>query len=276
MPAAALLKEPFTPAIIVDGAVVDQPPADAYRQRRLNPTAAFMIGSNDDEGAIFLTGRQVTPENIDTVLGGDFPPWLVKLALPFPGKTPATAYDAAKRFEGDVRFHWDMWTWARLAAGAGTPVYLYTFDHPTPCTPDEGCVETTRHGDEMAYVFGHDLANTWSGQDRELSRLIVRCWTHFAKTGSPDGCGLPDWPSYDERATMMVLGNSPRATQMQPDFTLQRLDWVYRLAEVVVARPIIALATALLTLSAIIWILTMLIRWCVRRAPTHRTQSGSA
>jgi para-nitrobenzyl esterase len=272
IPAATLLKEPFTPAIIMDGAVIAEPPAEAFRQGRINPTA-FIIGSNRDEGAIFLTGKHLTPENFETILSRDFPSWLVELAAPSPGKTSARAYDAAKRFEGDVRFHWDMWTWARLAARSGMPVYLYRFDHATPCTPEEDCVEATRHGDEMAYVFGHDLRNAWSWQDRELSRLMVRCWTHFAKTGSPTGCGLPDWPSYGDSATVMVLGNHPRSTQMQLGFTLRRLDRVYLLAERVAAHPLIALVIALLIFSVILLVLAMLVRWCVRRAHARGTES---
>ncbi len=275
MPAAALLKVPFTPGIIMDGTVIDEPPADAFRQGRVNPSA-FMIGSNHDEGVIFLTGKHVTPENFDKVLDHDFPSWFVKLAAPSPGQTAATAYNAAKRFEGDLRFHWDMWTWARLATRAGKPVYLYNFNHPTPCTLEEGCVEATRHGDEMPYVFGHDLGNVWSRQDRDLSHLLAGCWTHFAKTGSPNGCGLPDWPSYGDRAAMIVLGNHPHLSQMQPDHTLRRLDEIYFLAKAIAPHPVVVLIVALLILCAVIWMLVVLARWCVRGARPDRGHSDSA
>jgi para-nitrobenzyl esterase len=179
VPAQALTKVPFTPGIILDGEVVDKPPAQAYRAGRINPSA-FMIGSNHDEGVIFLKGKRVTPRNYVDVLGRDFPSWVIKVAAPSPGSTPQTAYAAAARFEGDVRFHWDMWTWARLASKAGRPVYLYQFDRPTPCLPNEGCAEATPHGAEMPYVFGHDLHHAWSRQDKTLSNLMVTCWTDFA------------------------------------------------------------------------------------------------
>lgn len=275
VPAAALLKVPFTPAIIVDGAVIDEPPAEAFRQGRINPSA-FMIGSNRDEGVIFLTGKHVTSENFAKVLGHDFPSWLITLAAPSPGESAATAYDAAKRFEGDVRFHWDMWAWARLAARAGKPAYLYNFDHPTPCTPEEGCVEATRHGDEMPYVFGHDLGHMWSPQDRDLSSLMVLCWTHFAKTGSPNGCGLPHWSRYGDQAAMMVLGNDPHLSPMRPDHTLRHLDNIYRLAKVIAPHPIVALAVTLLILGAVIWMLVLLARWCVRHARPGPARPRSA
>ena len=235
-----------------------------------------MIGSNQDEGVIFLTGKHITPEKFDEVLGLDFPSWLIELAAPSPGNTPATAYAAAERFEGDVRFHWDMWTWARLATHAGKSAYLYSFDHPTPCSTIEGCVTATRHGDEMPYVFGHDLKNTWSIQDRDLSRLMVGCWTHFAKTGSPNGCGLPAWPSFGDRATMMLLDNHPHLSQIRPDHTLRRLDKIYHWAAVVVPHPIVSLVVALLVICALFLALVMFVRWCMCRVRLHWAQPEAA
>lgn len=227
MSAEALIKVPFTPAIVIDGSVIDEPPVQAYRRGRIMPSA-FMIGSNQDEGVIFLSGKKVTPKTFDTVLSNDFPSWLIKLTAPSPGNTPATAYAAAKDFEGEIRFHWDMWTWARVASRRGKPVYLYRFDHPTVCTPTEGCTEATRHGDEMPYVFGHYLKGSWSTQDRRLSQTMVECWTLFAKTGSPNGCGLPDWPSYRTQSAMMLLRDHPHLAPMQADATMERLDQLYR------------------------------------------------
>lgn len=260
MPATALLKVPFTPAIILDGNVVDQPPAQAYRTGRINPSA-FMIGTNRDEGTIFLKGKHVTPANYSEVLGRDFPGWLVKFAAPSPGSTPRTAYAAAARFEGDVRFRWDMWTWARLAARSGKPVYLYRFDHPSPCPSDEGCTDATPHGAEMAYVFGHDPHHAWSKQDQALSNLMVACWTDFAKTGSPGGCDLPPWPAFGARPVKMLIGGHSRLAAMQPDTTLRRLDRLYRLAGIVAAHPVttivIAVGVVLLIACGGVWLLVV-------------------
>jgi para-nitrobenzyl esterase len=275
MPAAALLQVPFTPAIILDGAVIPEPPAQAYRQGRIHP-AAFLIGSNHDEGAMFLSGKHVTPQDYDRILGHDFPAWLIKIAAPSPGDSDASAHDAANRFEGDLRFQWDMWTWARLAREAGVPVYLYRFNHPTPCAPAEGCVTATRHGDEMPYVFGHDLTHTWSARDRALSRVMVRCWTDFAKTGSPKGCGLPDWPSYGNGHDLMTLGDAPHLTPVRPDRALQRLDEIYGLAKWVVPHPLAALAVVSLTLCAVVWMLVMLARRSLRRLRRYRSQARAA
>jgi para-nitrobenzyl esterase len=269
MSANSLMKVPFTPGIILDGNVVDEPPAEAYRAGRINPSA-FMIGSNRDEGVIFLEGKRVTPQNFDKVLARDFPSWVVKIAAPSPGSTPQAAYAAAARFEGDVRFHWDMWTWARLASRAGRPVYVYQFDHSMLCSPDENCTEATPHGAEMPYVFGHDLHRAWSSKDKILSNLMVTCWTDFATTGSPHGCGLPPWPSFSARPAKMVIGDHAHLVAIHPDATMRRLDQLYWAAGILAAHPIPALVVAvivlLLIVGGVIWLLVLFVRR-VRRNP---------
>lgn len=276
MSAKALMKVPFTPGIILDGEVVDEPPAQAYRSGRINPSA-FMIGSNRDEGVIFLKGERVTPHNYDEVLGHDFPSWVIKVAAPSPGSTPQTAYAAAERFEGDIRFHWDMWTWARLASQAGRPVFLYQFDHPAPCAPGEGCVQATPHGAEMPYVFGHDPHHSWSKQNQDLSNLMVSCWTDFAKTGSPDGCGLPAWPEFGTRPAKMVIADYSHLAAMQPDATMGRLDQLYWIAGLVAAHPIpalvVVLIAVLLIVGGVIWLIVLSVRR-IRRYTTPSQHAG--
>jgi para-nitrobenzyl esterase len=271
MPAEALMKVQFTPAIIIDGSVIDEPPVQAYRRARITPSA-FMIGSNQDEGVIFLSGKKVTPSSFDKVLSNDFPSWLIKLTAPSPGNTPATAYAAAKDFEGDVRFQWDTWTWARMASRTGKPVYLYRFDHPTPCTQTEGCTEATRHGDEMPYVFGHDLKGSWSTEDRRLSQTMVDCWALFAKTGTCNGSGLPEWPNYRTQSAVMVIGDHPHLAPMQADFTLELVGQLYRWIGAIATHPIMAIVIVLAIVIASVWLLIMLVRTLLRRHRLRRIQ----
>jgi hypothetical protein len=47
------------------------------------------------------------------------------------------------------------------------------------------------HADVLG--FGHTLTPA----EEELSQRMTDYWTNFAKSGDPNGSGLPTWPQYD-------------------------------------------------------------------------------
>ena len=92
------------------------------------------------------------------------------------------------------------------------PFYQFQFSRDLPGQT----VTDSTHTDELFYVFG-EPAYTRKGlttrADIKLSGQMESYWTNFAKTGNPNGPGLPEWPRYDaaKRGFMSFRSDGPFA-----------------------------------------------------------------
>ena len=136
-----------------------------------------------------------------------------------PGAVPGLIFS-------DTIFGWGSRTWVRRAAAAGGDAWLYYIPHAPPVfrlylpdRPDLGGEGGPRrmgayHSGDLAYVFGNtDLVGIhWEAWDHEVADLLSSYWTNFAKTGDPNGEGLPEWPRYEaESDRALVVGDTVAA-----------------------------------------------------------------
>lgn len=125
-----------------------------------------------------------------------------------------------------------MWAWARLQATTGrNPVYYYSFRQRPPFPP--GSVYAgwgASHFAELWYVFDHlnQAPWRWSPGDRALARDVSAYWSNFARSGDPNGRGLPAWPTFtDASARVLYLGDPVSVGGVANLDSLKTLDGVY-------------------------------------------------
>jgi para-nitrobenzyl esterase len=224
LPASAIVAQPFNPQPNIDGQVLRETPYEAFAHGHQNDVDV-LVGSNEGEGLYFTSGRLVGAANLSNELKKDFPSFIVFLIGPNGYADDKAARAAFLAFESDMRFGWNMWTWARLHAAAGTrKTYYYRFSHTPP--GEEGAT----HGAEMPYVFDHlDLQRRpWTAEDRRLAQTIGLYWTNFAKTGDPNDEGLPDWPAFTpSRDNALLIGNEIHAGAAPGNANLEAIDRLY-------------------------------------------------
>lgn len=97
---------------------------------------------------------------------------------------------------------------ARTLAAQDRDVWLYRFDHNG--TQSGVAMGGAPHAAEIPYVF--DLAELRlqkldTGHDAKVAEVMHRYWVNFAKTGSPEGEGVPAWPQATaDDETVQLIG----------------------------------------------------------------------
>lgn len=241
LPVEALLKVPFRPQFNLDGDTLIVTPQAAYAAGTQHQVD-LLLGSNAAEGSSFLDRTKLTAANHRAMLARSFPaPLIDAIGLAQPDSDDA-AREAAIAFDTDLRFRWDMWTWANRAAQAGSKgVYLYEFAHVPPFAPGEnyhGLGAT--HGAELAYVFDQlgRLPTRWTSEDRRLAETMASYWTNFAKTGNPNGPGLPHWPGFESGSgRLMKLDPDPAIGPVRDLPRLQCIEQAFLALAAQAAKP---------------------------------------
>jgi len=167
---------------------------ELYQAHHFNDTPV-LIGTNSDEGALFARPGVTTASFAAEVRDGYDAKAGVILAA-YPNGNDAEAANSSKNLFRDTSFAWPTWAWARLQTRVSkNNVFVYYFDHRTALMPGGAT-----HGAEMSYVFGNPdtRAGTPTPAEATLSDQMNSYWVNFAKTGDPNGPGLPQWPAFSE------------------------------------------------------------------------------
>jgi para-nitrobenzyl esterase len=228
MDADTLIRQTWSPRVIVDGQVLPEDMTASYHHHRQNDVP-ILVGWNADEG------KDLAPEILGT---GDFSAANHKglvdkllghtssdaLLTAYPGETDVQAHASINQLTTDW-WGWRMWYWTSLQVKNGnSKPYLYYFVHsPTePATPcGYGC--QAGHGAEIPFVFDQldQDPRVWSAEDRQLADRLATYWSNFARSGDPNSVNLPEWKAFDgSDASVFRIGTDEEVKRRGklPDF----------------------------------------------------------
>jgi para-nitrobenzyl esterase len=173
----------------------------------------LIVGTNKDEASLFLMGHPKFGTFEETDIKRRLEPTLGEhtdrvvdiYRRTRPGATPTELIVGVQSDGTRTR---SITLAERKAAGGTAPTYMYLFRYET--TARQGTLGSP-HALEIPFVFDTVDAMALAGKkpDRyELAAKMSAAWIEFAKTGSPNHGGLPDWPSYsaESRRTMIFDG----------------------------------------------------------------------
>jgi para-nitrobenzyl esterase len=213
---------------VFDGDVLPGDQYELYQAKRFNDTPV-LIGTNSDEGALFAPPG-ATPAMFESFVRPSYGEHAEAVLAAYPHATSEEAAKATRDIFRDSVFAWPTWAWAMLQTQKGTgKAFVYYFDHRTPQSPNGA-----NHAAEIGYVF-KNLGGPGSGllglqgaprqEDVAMSDLLSSYWVNFAKTGDPNGPGLPAWPAFSVAAQNAMHFDTKSGARPVPNMTqIKALD----------------------------------------------------
>jgi para-nitrobenzyl esterase len=184
----------------VDGYFYPEDPAAIYAAGK-QAHIALLAGWNEaEQDYTGLLGHQPpTPANYAAKVRSLYGEHAAEILQLYPGATEAQVKESARDLAGDRFIAYSTWKWIdeHLKTSPSSPVYRYHFDQAPPQPAGEPS-QGAYHSADIEYVFEALPSKNlpWQPADRKLSDIISSYWTNFAKTGNPNGSGVPAWPRY--------------------------------------------------------------------------------
>ncbi len=199
----------FTP--VVDGWFLPAQPSAIFAQGKQNDVPT-MTGLTADEGSASATYGKIKADDFTKQVQQRFGAQAEAFLKLYPSSDQTQSSLSQKqsaRDQGRV----SMYLWAAERAKtskANAYTYYFTRGIPWPEYPEFGAF----HTGDVPYFFANlkHLNRPWETVDRKLAETASSYWVNFARTGNPNGKGLPNWPAFDAAEQMtMELGEKTGA-----------------------------------------------------------------
>jgi para-nitrobenzyl esterase len=211
---------------VVDGKLLTEPVPDTYAAGK-QAHVPLLAGWNRDEGSFFAM-RPITAEQFKGMIGGLYKERTAEFLTLYPAETDAQALRSAIDYGSDNFIAFGTWKWIEAHRKTGeSPIYRYHLELaalPSKFHPGTFAF----HSDDIEYIFGTldtRPGAEWRPEDRKLSEQMMSYWTNFARTGDPNGPGLPAWPKYDTSDSLIHLDS---AITSGPDTLRPRYEFLLK------------------------------------------------
>jgi para-nitrobenzyl esterase len=219
------------PGPILDGKLVVETAESAYKAGR-QADVPLIIGSNSAEvpaGFVNASSKEDLLSKFASVKSEMSAAYDPDGAIDF--AKMLTLVNTDKVWAEPARFT------ARAFAAKGAPAYLYLFSYVSPSMQGRMRFGAS-HASEIPYVFNNLRTRngaTVDPKDGAVARMMNTYWANFAKTGDPNGPGLPKWPRYEPGKGEIFDIKLDGSATAEPDPRKARLDVMEKSANA--ARP---------------------------------------
>jgi len=223
--------------MIVDGWIIPEDPSNVFAAGKQNPVDV-LVGSNRDDLS-FGPPRPTTPEQFEQ---GAAPRWgaladqYLKL---YPHATTEEATKSQADSSNDGAF-WHMRLFADNQKKLGKQAWLFFFAQNPPA-PSGQPPFPAAHASELPYVFNNlgkaplfpdpsdPVLAAASAPDKKVADEMSSYWVNFARSGNPNGSGLPKWQEHkvgdSDRA--IILDANPSSEKLPAKARLELYDKLY-------------------------------------------------
>ena len=203
----------------LDGYVEPLNMANAYAEKQTSDVDLLLGWNSEDVVSNRWLPAQEYQQNLTKKYGKKAATFLTY----YPATNDAEAAISQRNLSRDETFGAGVFFWAKTQWKHGkSPVYLYNFNRQIPGDTPE-TQNGAFHTGEVPYAYDNlaKVKRPYQNVDHQLAKYLSNYWVNFAKTGNPNGEGLPLWPRFQDGNQVMLLDVETKASTLQ---NVQALD----------------------------------------------------